>query len=75
MARIPFSKVALDVYAYILGYYTDNGYMPTCPEIATKFSTPEHSYTKEWARFVLKELARQKKIKINKYKHRGIQLI
>ncbi|MCH7541555.1 hypothetical protein IH981_02125 [Patescibacteria group bacterium] len=69
MTRIPISKVALDVWAYILGYYTDNGYMPTLSEIATNFNR-----TSEWARLCLKELEKQGKIKITPRKHRGILL-
>ena len=49
--------------------------MPTLEEIAEEFSTRTHSYTKEWARFCLKELQAQKKIKVLRYKHRGIELI
>ncbi len=75
MARLPFSKVVEKVWLYLLGYYSKKGYMPTLEEIAEEFSTRTHSYTKEWARFCLKELQAQKKIKVLRYKHRGIELI
>ena len=74
MARLPLSKVAEDVWAYILGYYTDNGYMPTLGEIAGNFTKDGNTYSKEWARLCLKELQKQGRIKITPRKHRGITL-
>ncbi len=74
MSRKPISKVAEGVWAYILGYYTDNGYMPTLGEIADNFSKNGSTYSKEWARLCLKELQKQGRIKITPGKQRGITL-
>ena len=68
--RLPIQKVVQDVWAYILGYYQDNGYMPTLEEIGREFDK-----TKQWADLCLAELEKQGKIKVIPNKHRGIQLI
>lgn len=68
--RIPASERALQVKAYILGYYTDRNYMPTQREIADYFGK-----TRQWADFCLGELERMGHIKIEKGKMRGIFLI
>lgn len=69
--RRPLSAIADDVWAYILGYYTDHKYMPTLTEISLNFEKK----SKSWASNCLEELERQGKIKIDRYKHRGIELI
>lgn len=74
MARLPISKVAEDVWAYILGYYQDEGYMPTLGEIADNAGKDGITYSKEWARLCLKELQKQGRIEIDPGKHRGIKL-
>jgi len=74
MAREPLSKVAQGVYAFILTYRDDNGYMPTLGEIAGNFTRDGNAYSNEWARLCLKELEKQGKIKVEFAKHRGILL-
>lgn len=75
--RVPISKVALQVYGYLLGYIQDNGYSPTHGEIANHFTNPATGdvYTTAWASYCLKELERQGKIKLLENKHRGIELL
>jgi len=75
MNRLPKSVAAKEVWIYILGYYGDYDYMPTLDEIAKNFSTDGKAFSKEWARLCLKELEKQKKIKVEPRKHRGITLI
>ena len=74
MAREPISKIAQDVYTFVLTYRDDNGYMPTLGEIAANFTRNGDTYSKEWARLCLKELEKQGKIKVEPRKHRGILL-
>jgi hypothetical protein len=77
MAETPFKKTAENVYGYILGYYTDNEYMPTLQEIAGRFTnrrTGDH-YTRAWAKLCVDELVRQGKVKVEPRKRRGIVLI
>lgn len=69
MNRKPISGIALDVWAYVLGYFQDNQYMPTHGEIAQRFGKSH-----EWARLCLLELQRQKKLRVVPNKHRGIIL-
>lgn len=75
--RVPISKVAEQVYGYLLGYYTDNGYFPTHGEIANHFTNPATSerYTSAWASYCLKELEKQGRIRLSENKHRGIELL
>ena len=77
MAEIPFSKTVENVYGYLLGYFTDNGYMPTLQEIAGRFTNPRTGdcYTRAWAKQCIDELVRQGKIKVEPRKRRGITLI
>lgn len=37
MPKAPITKKEQDVYSYILGYISDNGYSPTREEIGAKF--------------------------------------
>lgn len=77
MKRKPLEEVLQGVWAFVLGYYQDKGYMPTQVEIAERFTNREtgKKKTRQWAGFCLAELERRGKIKITKNKHRGIQLI
>jgi hypothetical protein len=74
--RVPISKVADKVYEFLLGYYADNGYMPTQLEIAQHFTNPatREVYTSVWASYCLRELEKQGRIKLLVNKHRGIVL-
>lgn len=55
----PLSERQRDVYAYIAGYITDNGYSPTRTEIAMKLNITEQAISahlreiknKGWIRF------------------------
>ena len=77
MKRKAFDEVLNEVWAFVLGYYQDKGYMPTGIEIAERFTNRQtgKKKTRQWAWFCLAELERRGKIKIIKNKHRGIQLI
>ena len=75
LKKAPIERTAKEMWVYLLGYFTDNEFMPTLKEIADHFSTEGRHYTTEWARYVLAVLVRQKRIKIVKYKNRGIRLI
>jgi len=66
---LPRQKSALDVWSYLLGYFEDNGYMPTLFEIAQRFDI-----CREWARQLVLELERQGKVKVVPNKHRNIVL-
>ena len=67
MKRTPFEILTQDVWAYVLGYFNDNGYMPARAEIAARFSK-----SRQWAHYALVELERQGKLKLLPNKHRGI---
>ncbi len=61
-----------DAWAYILKYYTDNGYMPTLREIGE--SAFQDHLTPEGVKYILKGLARDNKIELIPRKPRGIVL-
>ena len=67
---IPFKKSVEEVYSFILGYETDNGYTPTLLEIGERFER-----TKQWAVYARNELERQGKIVVKPRRHRGIVII
>lgn len=66
----PINKSSQQVYAFILRFYEDNKYMPALSEIGEYFGK-----TKMWAKMVLADLHKQKKIRVFPGKHRGISLI
>jgi hypothetical protein len=74
--RIPFNRSANEVLSYLMGYFEDNGYMPTRSEIAAHMSRKrDRTYTSEWARWVLAHLERQGRVRIDTRRHRGIVLM
>ena len=77
MTRKPFEEIVNEVWAFVLGYYQDKGYMPTRSEIAGNFTNKQtgNKKTRQWAHLCLAELERQGRIQIIKNKLRGIQLI
>lgn len=75
MARTPISKVAEGVWTYVLGYYKDNGYMPTIKEIGDHAGEDGVIRSKEWARLCLLELQKQGRLEVTPGKHRGIKLM
>lgn len=73
---IPRQKTEKDVYAYIIGYYKSEGYMPTLREIANYLGRMrDRKYSTEWIRLVLRGLEQKGLIKVEKTKLRGITLI
>jgi len=69
-----FKKRKRELWVYLLGYYVDNNYMPTLQEIAEN-AFGEVKLTREGARYILKGLEKDGRIKINARKRRGIELI
>lgn len=73
--RKPVSVSAQKVWEFLLHYYAEYSYMPTLREIADHFSVDGSKYSHEWARYCLRELERQGRIKVEFQKMRGIKLI
>lgn len=74
--RVDGDEMAEKVWSFILGYYTDIGYMPTLQEIADNFNrqrTEPHS--RQWAHYYVAKLVKAMKIKYADGKTRGIELI
>ena len=69
-----FEKRKRELWVYILGYYVDHNYMPLLREIAENAFTPD-KLTREGARYILKGLEKDGRIKISSKKRRGIELI
>ena len=62
------------LWVYLLGYYVDWNFMPTLREMADNaFGEDKLSY--EGARYILRLLEKDGRIKINPRKRRGIELI
>ena len=59
-------------WIYLLSYYNDWGFMPTLQEIAN--NAFGRRMTREGARYVLRQLERDGKIKVEPGKNRGIRL-
>jgi len=74
--RMPYSKTADEVWSFLLGYFEDNGYMPTYQEIADNLMKVRKTYyTKQGVRLILLKMEREGRIKLNRYKLRSIELI
>lgn len=63
-------KIKSDIWYFVLGYYNDNGYMPTYEEIGEN-----SGHSKQWAMLWLRELEKDGKIKIDKGRYRAIRLV
>ena len=68
-----FKKRKRELWAYLLGYYVDWGFMPLLKEIAEEAFKPA-KLTREGARYILKGLEKEGKIEILEKKKRGIVL-
>lgn len=74
--RKPFDANANDVMAYLMGYFEDNGFMPTRREIAATIGLLRgRTYTTEWARLMLLHLQKNGRVIIDPHRHRGITLV
>ena len=69
-----FKKRERQLWAYLLGYYVDWDFMPTLKEISEN-AFGGVKLTREGARYILKGLETDGRIKIIKRKRRGIELI
>ena len=69
-----FKKRKRQLWAYLLGYYVDWDFMPTLQEISEN-AFKGVKLTREGARYVLKGLEKDGRIKIIEKKRRGIELI
>jgi len=67
--RQPLQGRAQEVWAYLLGYFEDNNFMPTLQEIGDRFGK-----SRQWADQVVAELERQGHIKTDPRKLRGITI-
>lgn len=70
--RIPLAELAVTkVYPFLVAYQrTHSGNAPTLVEIGKKFKR-----TAEWARICLKVLVQENKIRVDRYKQRGVLII
>ena len=68
--RLPLTKTEEKVWAYLLGYITDNQYAPTRQEVAIKMGFG----SRQMAQFVLSNLERKGRIKLVGRGWRNIQL-
>jgi len=66
------TKNKRQAWIYLLKYYNDWGFMPTLQEIAD--NAFDKRKTREGARYILQQLERDGKIKVESNKNRGIRL-
>lgn len=69
MPKLPLTQKEQEVYSYILGYISDNGYSPTREEIGAKFgiSSPgANNFVKNLVRKEKLELVKAKGQRINR---------
>ena len=69
-----YKKRKRQLWVYLLGYYVDHDYMPLLREIAEEAFRPDR-LTREGARYILKGLEEDGRIRIISTKRRGIELI
>ena len=62
------------LWVYILGFYVDWNYAPLLQEMADN-AFGEDKLTREGARYILKMLEKDGKIKIEPMKRRGVKLV
>ncbi len=62
----------MKVWAYLLGYYNDNEFMPTLQEISD--NAIDRKLSRQGAKYILLQLEKDGKIKLEPSKIRGISL-
>lgn len=70
MEKTPLTKTQENIYAFVAGYYDDNGYAPTGQEIAEKFGTTSQVVDQH-----LRNIAAKGWIKFNGKRYRKIDLV
>ena len=74
--RMPLAATASIIYPYLLGYFQDNGFMPTLSEIATFIKQKTGiGVSRQMVVNYLREIEKQGKIKVAPGKLRGIILL
>ena len=71
---LPLSITQKKAWGFLLGYITDNGYAPTRREIGLALGYPEASAVQS-ANDLLLHMEEKGYIKLDRHKHRGIQLV
>lgn len=65
-----------EVRDFIKAFHMENDYMPTLQEIADHFSDGlEKRHARQWAFHYVQLLKKQKRIKVQAFKNRGIELV